>query len=333
MDQAKRNSIDMRAKNPLSSKIKTPSEFLKIKNALLKNKKIVFTNGCFDILHRGHVEYLEEASSLGDILVVGLNSDASVKRLKGRFRPINKEEDRAIVLAALRAVDFVIIFEEETPLNLITAIKPDILVKGGDWRIEEIAGSDIIISKGGRVHLAEFLKGYSTTKTINTILTIYRNKKGEPIMRLKKILCAVDFAEHSSYIAEYAKTLGEAFDSEIHTIYVAPTLSQYIGFQISPSSIENFVGEIISGAEETMEKFIKENFGTNPKVEGKILTGDASEEIIKYAKKEKIDLIIMGTHGRKGIDRILFGSVAEKVVKGSYIPVLTIRPRKKDDSN
>ncbi len=151
-------------------------------------------------------------------------------------------------------------------------------------------------------------------------------------MRFKKILCAVDFAKHSSYIAKYARSIGEAFQSEIHIIYVAPTLSQYVGFQISPSSIENFVGEIISGAEETMEKFIGENFENSLQVTGKILTGYAAEEIIKYANENNIDLIVMGTHGRKGIDRILFGSVAEKVVKSSYIPVLTIRPKERENS-
>ena len=146
--------------------------------------------------------------------------------------------------------------------------------------------------------------------------------------QIKKILCAIDFAENSKELISYAKTLQEAFKCEIHVIYVAPTLSQYVGFQISPSSIENFVGEIINGAEETMEKFIKENFSEESKVMGKVLTGYAAEEIITYGKENEIDLIVMGTHGRKGIDRILFGSVAEKVVKSSYIPVLTIRPKK-----
>ncbi|GAB6887475.1 universal stress protein [Desulfothermus okinawensis JCM 13304] len=146
---------------------------------------------------------------------------------------------------------------------------------------------------------------------------------------IKRILCAVDFAEYSKELVSYAVTLQQAFDADLDIIYVAPTLSQYVGFQISPSSIENFVGEIIQGAEETMEKFIKENFADNPKVSGKVITGYAAEEIINYSKENNIDLIVMGTHGRKGIDRILFGSVAEKVVKSSNIPVLTIRPKNK----
>jgi len=146
--------------------------------------------------------------------------------------------------------------------------------------------------------------------------------------QIKKILCAVDFAEYSKELVSYAYTLQEAFDADLHIIYVAPTLSQYVGFQISPSSIENFVGEIIHGAEDTMKKFIQENFPDNPKVFGKVITGYAAEEIINYAKENNVDLIVMGTHGRKGIDRILFGSVAEKVVKSSDIPVLTIRPKK-----
>ncbi len=144
--------------------------------------------------------------------------------------------------------------------------------------------------------------------------------------KIERILCAIDFAENSKEIVDYAKTFQKAFNCEIHVIYVAPTLSQYIGFQISPSSIEDFVGEIIKGAQETMDKFIAENFPENHKVKGEVLTGYAAEEIINYAKNNQIDLIIMGTHGRTGIDKILFGSVAEKVVKSSHIPVLTIRP-------
>ncbi|MCF8104913.1 MAG: universal stress protein [Desulfohalobiaceae bacterium] len=144
---------------------------------------------------------------------------------------------------------------------------------------------------------------------------------------VKKILCAVDFAEYSPQIAAYAQTLAKAFEAEVIVIYVAPTLAHYIGFQVAPSSIENFVGEIISGAEETMDKFLNENF-SGIQVNGKVLTGYAAEEILNYAEKNAIDIIVMGTHGRKGIDRILFGSVAEKVVKSASIPVLTLRPQK-----
>ncbi len=130
------------------------------------DKKIVFTNGCFDILHRGHVSYLNEAKSLGDILIVGLNSDASVKRLKGETRPINAELDRKYVLENLRSVDFVQIFEEDTPYELIKSVQPDILVKGGDWTPDQIVGSDIVLNKGGKVLSLLFIDGYSTTKTI-----------------------------------------------------------------------------------------------------------------------------------------------------------------------
>jgi nucleotide-binding universal stress UspA family protein len=143
---------------------------------------------------------------------------------------------------------------------------------------------------------------------------------------IKKILCSVDFAEYSPQIAAYAQTLGKAFGADIMVIYVAPTLAHYIGFQVAPSSIENFVGEIISGAEETMDTFLKENF-SDVQVSGKVLTGYAAEEILDFADAEAMDLIVMGTHGRKGIDRVLFGSVAEKVVKGAKMPVLTLRPK------
>ena len=133
------------------------------------SKKVVFTNGCFDIIHRGHVEYLEEAKKLGDILIIGLNSDNSVKRIKGENRPINNEEDRKKVLLALKYVDDVIIFNEDTPLELIKKIQPNVLVKGGDWEIKNIIGADFVIGLGGEVHSLAFREGYSTTKIIKKI--------------------------------------------------------------------------------------------------------------------------------------------------------------------
>jgi D-glycero-beta-D-manno-heptose 1-phosphate adenylyltransferase len=132
-------------------------------------KKIVFTNGCFDILHSGHISYLNEAKSLGDILVVALNSDQSVKRLKGESRPINNEQDRKYVLENLKAIDRVFIFNEDTPLNLIKEISPQILVKGGDWTPDQIVGSDFVLKNGGEVQSLTFKNGYSTTSTIEKI--------------------------------------------------------------------------------------------------------------------------------------------------------------------
>ena len=132
-------------------------------------KKIVFTNGCFDILHRGHVTYLAEARKLGDLLVIGLNSDASVKRLKGPERPINNERDRQYVLSQLKSVDFVEIFTEDTPLNLILKVKPKVLVKGGDWKIDQIVGGKEVIADGGDVFSLNFVDGYSTTSIIHKI--------------------------------------------------------------------------------------------------------------------------------------------------------------------
>ena len=134
-----------------------------------KGKKIVFTNGCFDILHRGHVTYLAEARKLGDLLVIGLNADASVKRLKGPERPINNEEDRKYVLSQLKSVDFVEIFTEDTPLNLILKVKPKVLVKGGDWKIDQIVGAKEVIADGGDVFSLNFVDGYSTTSIIHKI--------------------------------------------------------------------------------------------------------------------------------------------------------------------
>ncbi len=132
-------------------------------------KSIVFTNGCFDIIHRGHVEYLEFAASLGDILIIGLNTDDSVRRLKGTERPINRFEDRALVLASLEAVDYVVGFSEDTPYQLIKEIVPDVLVKGADYKPEDVVGRDIVEANGGRLVLAPFKSGYSTTGLIEKI--------------------------------------------------------------------------------------------------------------------------------------------------------------------
>lgn len=129
-------------------------------------KRVVFTNGCFDILHVGHVEYLKSAKRLGDALVVGLNSDSSVRAIKGRGRPINNEADRAKVLSALYFVDYVTVFGGRTPERLIKALKPDILVKGADWKVEHIVGADFVRSYGGKVARIPFVKGRSTTSVI-----------------------------------------------------------------------------------------------------------------------------------------------------------------------
>jgi len=137
-----------------------------------KNSKIVFTNGCFDILHSGHVHYLNEAKALGDVLFVGLNSDASVKRLKGEDRPVNDEKERQYVLSNLKAVDFVEIFSEDTPYDLIKEVHPNILVKGGDWKPENIVGSDIVLKNGGQVISLKFIEGRSTTGIIKKIQSL-----------------------------------------------------------------------------------------------------------------------------------------------------------------
>lgn len=132
-------------------------------------KKIVFTNGCFDVLHRGHIEYLAQAADMGDILIIGLNTDNSVKRLKGESRPVNDQHARALLLAALSFVDAVTLFDEDTPFNLIKTVMPDILVKGGDYRIEDIVGHDIVEANGGKVVTIPLTEGYSTTKTLRKL--------------------------------------------------------------------------------------------------------------------------------------------------------------------
>jgi D-beta-D-heptose 7-phosphate kinase/D-beta-D-heptose 1-phosphate adenosyltransferase len=131
--------------------------------------RIVFTNGCFDILHRGHVDYLERAADLGDFLIVGLNSDASVRRLKGAGRPVNGEEDRGLVLAALASIDRVVLFEEDTPQRLIEAVQPDVLVKGGDYTPDSIVGAEVVRARGGQVVVLPFVPGRSTTNLLQLL--------------------------------------------------------------------------------------------------------------------------------------------------------------------
>ena len=128
-----------------------------------ENKKIVFTNGCFDIIHRGHVDYLSKAKDLGDILIIGLNTDQSVRNIKGNTRPIQDEQSRAIILASMQFVDAIVFFSEPTPYTLIKEIQPDILVKGADYKKEDIVGYDIVSQRGGKVETIEFIEGYSTS--------------------------------------------------------------------------------------------------------------------------------------------------------------------------
>jgi len=135
--------------------------------AFRSENKIVFTNGCFDLLHRGHIYLLSKARELGDLLIIGLNSDASVTKLKGPGRPVNKQESRAEVLGALAFVDYIIIFEEDTPLDMINTLEPDILIKGGDYKLEDIVGHQEVISSGGSVETIPLLEGYSSSSIID----------------------------------------------------------------------------------------------------------------------------------------------------------------------
>ena len=151
-------------------RVLTRAELVSVRNELRRdNKRVVFTNGCFDILHRGHVEYLHHAKAKGDVLVVGVNTDASVRTLKGPNRPIVPEEDRAAVLASLADVDVVTLFAEETPLELIQAIVPDVLVKGADWKVEDVVGKNVVEAAGGVVETIEFLPNRSTSSIIAKI--------------------------------------------------------------------------------------------------------------------------------------------------------------------
>jgi len=158
----------------MRQKIKERKELFKIiKELKARRKRIVFTNGCFDLLHIGHVRYLEEAKALGDVLVVGVNSDTSVRKLKGPQRPILSEEERTEILSGLECVDYVTLFNEMDPLNLITSLQPDVLVKGGDWAKEQIVGREVVERSGGEVVILPFVGKASTSTLIETILKRY----------------------------------------------------------------------------------------------------------------------------------------------------------------
>jgi len=155
------------------AKIKNLRELRKeISRLKAKGKRVAFTNGCFDLLHYGHVKYLEDAKRKGDILVVAINQDASIRRIKGDKRPIVNEQDRARIVAALESVDYVTLFKEDTPLKVIKLLKPDILVKGADWNKDNIVGADVVLSYGGRVATIKLVKGRSTSGLIEKIAKI-----------------------------------------------------------------------------------------------------------------------------------------------------------------
>ncbi len=157
-------------RSPIELKIKNLSSLKDIAAALKKKgKRVVFTNGCFDILHYGHAKYLQDAKGRGDVLVVGVNSDSSIRRIKGKKRPIIKEHDRLRLVAALESVDYVVLFSEDTPIKLIRLIKPDVLIKGSDWDKADIVGADFVWSYGGEVDTVKLLKGRSTTNLIKKI--------------------------------------------------------------------------------------------------------------------------------------------------------------------
>ena len=157
------------------SNIKNINELAEIRKELkLQNKMVVFTNGVFDILHAGHVDYLTRAKSKGDILIVAVNSDSSVKKIKGELRPIVPQNERAFIISSLKPVDYVVIFDEETPYEIIKNIIPDVLVKGADWTVENIIGRDIVEANGGKVETIEFTNDSSTTNIIKTVLERFK---------------------------------------------------------------------------------------------------------------------------------------------------------------
>jgi rfaE bifunctional protein nucleotidyltransferase chain/domain len=160
----------------MSDNILTKEQMLVIRKQLkTEGKKVVFTNGCFDILHAGHVDYLNKAKEAGDILVIGLNSDSSIRRIKGDLRPVVPQQERAYILSNLKAVDYVVFFDEDTPKEIIDYLIPDILIKGADWAIDKIVGRDTVEKNGGEVKTISFVTNQSTTNIIQTILNRFKS--------------------------------------------------------------------------------------------------------------------------------------------------------------
>jgi len=156
--------------------IKTLMEMKEIRQQLKdQNKKVVFTNGCFDLIHAGHIDYLSKAKALGDIMIVGLNTDASVKRIKGSKRPILNEAERSFIISNIKPVDYVVLFDEDTPKLLIEELLPDILVKGADWEIENIVGKDVVVANGGEVKTIQFVNDQSTSNIIKIIVDKFKD--------------------------------------------------------------------------------------------------------------------------------------------------------------
>jgi D-beta-D-heptose 7-phosphate kinase/D-beta-D-heptose 1-phosphate adenosyltransferase len=161
----------------MKQKIKERKKLTRIIQGLkAKGKRIVFTNGCFDLLHIGHIRYLEKTRALGDVLVVGVNSDTSVRKLKGPKRPVLPEKERAEILSGLGCVDYITLFDERDPLKLITSLRPNVLVKGGDWTKEQIVGKEVVERSGGKVVIIPFVKGASTSNLIESILKKYEER-------------------------------------------------------------------------------------------------------------------------------------------------------------
>jgi len=176
LETAYRNSAEDESGSP-GKVMALDAAKIQIQSWRTSGDKIVFTNGCYDLLHPGHIDLLHKSRELGNRLVVGLNTDASVKRLKGESRPILSEQDRAAVLSALSCVDMVVLFDEDTPLNLISSLKPEILVKGADYRPDQVVGKDVVEFYGGKIELVPLLEGYSTTGIAEKILATHNNGK------------------------------------------------------------------------------------------------------------------------------------------------------------
>jgi len=154
--------------------LKSLEEIKSIRSTLkADNKKVAFTNGCFDLIHAGHIDYLNKAKALGDVLIVGLNSDYSVKRIKGEKRPIINEDERAEIISNIKPVDYVVLFDEDTPAELIKELVPDLLIKGADWKVDKIVGAETVLANGGEVKTIEFINDQSTSKIVDLITSRY----------------------------------------------------------------------------------------------------------------------------------------------------------------
>lgn len=245
----------------IENKILTKERLAKVVSDLKADKKkIVFSNGCFDIIHKGHIDYLAKAKQQGDVLIIGLNSDSSVRRIKGKTRPVQDEDSRSYIMASLFFVDYVVLFDEDTPYNLIKAIEPDVLVKGADYKKEDIVGYDIVTKNNGEVKTIEFLEGHSTTNVIRKIESETKYNKLNEIVRQTHLKFVKPNMLSEGWQGEFLSVVCRLLKPK--RILEIGTFSGYATSCFAFSSEDDCIIDTIEVKQE-YEKFLKDSFQKN----------------------------------------------------------------------